>query len=294
MNGSHGSYKNKNAYLMGCSVPSMWSSHISYGQPISPSAQVYTRAREFVSDNLPAFHDKFHSLEFGDVGRGIAGDCNEIGKLAFLDGPHSVLPANIFCAHRGCRTDRLQRCHPVFNHSCELYGFFSMIGSCLFAMGPRGVYRESDLDASLERSLKACFRELCHWEILALCLDFSDGESECHEYALFNYHPDRFRIDVSDKFERVAARLNGLPHGNAGMGGAGHSYPLPVCFIHNRLFFFQRHGRGAIAKIRICPDASRVDLDKISSVLELYPHLLASFIWRVHEVEVAGSGDRSP
>ena len=65
-----------------------------------------------------------------------------------------------------------------------------MIGSCLFAVGARGVYRESDLDASLERSLKACFRELCHWEILALCLDFSDGEPERHEYALFNHHAD--------------------------------------------------------------------------------------------------------
>src|SRR2546427_9082460 len=169
-----------------------------------------------------------------------------------------------------------------------------MIGPCLFAVCARRVYRESDLDASLERPLKARFREFCHWEILALCLDFSDGEPECHEYALFNYLPDGFRIDVSDKFERVAARFNGLPHGNAGVGGAGHSYSLPVCFIHNRLFFFQGHRRGAIAKIRICPDAGRVDLDKISSVLELYPHLLASFIWRVHEVEVAGSGDRSP
>src|SRR5439155_26567318 len=28
--------------------------------------------------------------------------------------------------------------------------------------------------------------------------------------------------------------------------------------------------------------------------LELYPDLLASFVWRIHEVEVAGSGDRSP
>src|SRR5262249_29211505 len=37
-------------------------------------------------------------------------------------------------------------------------------------MGARRVYRKSDLDAGFERPLKAGFRELCHWEILALWL----------------------------------------------------------------------------------------------------------------------------
>ena len=78
------------------------------------------------------------------------------------------------------------------------------------------------------------------------------------------------------------------------MGGAGHSHAVAVRFIHNRLLFFQGHGRVAIADIRVGPDAGRVDLDKISAVLELGPHLLASFPWRVHQVEVTRSGDRSP
>src|SRR5215831_5057223 len=101
-----------------------------------------------------------------------------------------------------------------------------MIGPCLLAMCTRRVYRESDLDAGLERPLKARLRHLCHRETLALCLDSSDGEPERHVDALLNDLPDGFRVDVRHKFKRVAARFNGLLHGNAGVGGAGHSYAL--------------------------------------------------------------------
>jgi hypothetical protein len=98
-------------------------------------ANVCTGAPEVISDNLPALHDKFHALEFGDIVRRIAGDGDEIRILAVLNGPDSVPPANIFCANRGCGTDSLEGCHPVFNHGYELYGIFSMIGSWLLAVG---------------------------------------------------------------------------------------------------------------------------------------------------------------
>jgi hypothetical protein len=69
-----------------------------------------------------------------DVEVEIAGDCNEIGILAFLDGPDPVPPADIFSADRCCRTDGLQGCHPVFDHGCELDSFFSMIATCTTIM----------------------------------------------------------------------------------------------------------------------------------------------------------------
>src|SRR2546430_11737783 len=58
---------------------------------------------------------------------------------------------------------RSQRCHPVFNHGCELYAFFSMIGSCLFAM--RSEEHTSELQSQsnlvcrllLEKKKKTCY-----------------------------------------------------------------------------------------------------------------------------------------
>src|SRR4029077_5933576 len=38
----------------------------------------------------------------------------------------------------------------------------------------------------------------------------------------------------------------------------------------------------------------RIDFDEIGSVFELYPHLLASFPWRIHKMEVTRAHGRSP
>ena len=77
------------------------------------------------------------------------------------------------------------RGHPVLGHEPEFYGFFSVIGPFLFAVGAVRVYSGSDFDASLERPLKLAFRE-----ILALSRACIGGEPECHECARFNHHPD--------------------------------------------------------------------------------------------------------
>ena len=69
---------------------------------------VCTGAPKIVPDDLPTLHDKFHALQFGDIVRGVAGDANEIRKLALLDRPDSVLPANVLCGHRGCGTNGLE------------------------------------------------------------------------------------------------------------------------------------------------------------------------------------------
>jgi hypothetical protein len=43
------------------------------------------QALEVVPDNLPALHDKFHALKFGDIVRGIPGDRDQIRILALLE-----------------------------------------------------------------------------------------------------------------------------------------------------------------------------------------------------------------
>src|SRR5262249_23619054 len=188
----------------------------------SPSADVFT-AREVIAEYVPALHYKFHTFEFRDIIRGVAGDGNEIRILAFLDGPAAVAPADIFCPHRCCGTDRLQGCHPVFDHGCELNGFFSVIGPSLYAAGARGINRKGDLGSGLERPLKTRLLELSYGLSRRI---FVYGERKCHEDALVNYHPNCFRIDVDAEFKRVAASFNGLPHGDAGVGGAGYLHPL--------------------------------------------------------------------
>src|SRR5262249_2069858 len=45
-----------------------------------------------IAEYLPVLHYKFHTLEFGDIIRRIAGDGNEVCILASLDRPHSVAP----------------------------------------------------------------------------------------------------------------------------------------------------------------------------------------------------------
>jgi hypothetical protein len=116
------------------------------------------------------------------------------------------------------------------------------------------------------------------------------GEREGHEYSLLHDHPDGFRIDVDAELERVAAGLDGLPHGDAGVGGASHFHPLPVRFIDDRLLFLEGQGRAAIGR-RL--QVVGVNLYEIGSVLDLDPQLLAAFPWRVHQVKVSGAGGRS-
>src|SRR4030088_3098556 len=62
-------------------------------------------------------------------------------------------------------------------------------------------------------------------------------------------------------------------------------------FINDRLLLLQGYRRATIwGGLEVI----RVNLYKIGSILELYPHLPASFPWRVHQVEVTGSAGRSP
>src|SRR5262249_23765378 len=78
---------------------------------------------------------------------------------------------------------------------------------------------------------------------------------------------------------------------DASVRGAGYLYPLPMRFINDRLLLLRGDRRAPIGGWLKIVD---VNLDKISSVPELYPHLLASFIRRVHKVEITRSGGRSP
>src|SRR5580704_8675849 len=67
----------------------------SIAAPISLSAYVCTGTAKVVAEHLPALHDELHALELGDIVRRIAGDGDEIGILAFLDGADPVAPADV-------------------------------------------------------------------------------------------------------------------------------------------------------------------------------------------------------
>ena len=124
-------------------------------------------------------------------------------------------------------------------------------------------------------------------------LYFRDGEREVDVCASVHEHPDQLLIDVGNELERVAARFDRLPHGNARVRGAGYSYALPMRLVDHGILLFRRHGGRAIAHRRVVPDASRVQLDEVGSIPELHPHLLAPFPGRVDEMEITGPGNRA-
>ncbi len=73
------------------------------------------------------------------------------------------------------------------------------------------------------------------------------------------------------------------------MGGAGHLHPLPMRFIDDGLLFLERDRRAAV---RCRREVIHVDLDEVSTVFDLYPHLLSTLPRRVHEVKITRPGSR--
>src|SRR5207302_7890203 len=67
--------------------------------------------RNVVFDDLSALHHEFDSLKFGDVGQRIAGNGDDIGEFAFLDGSHTILPTEHFGIRHGPGLDGLCRRH---------------------------------------------------------------------------------------------------------------------------------------------------------------------------------------
>jgi hypothetical protein len=57
---------------------------------------------QIVPPSFSSFHYKFHALKFRDVGKGIAGDRDQISEFTRLDRAHAVLPAQEVCGHSGC------------------------------------------------------------------------------------------------------------------------------------------------------------------------------------------------
>ena len=69
--------------------------------------------REIIPHHLTIFHDKANALKLGDVSEGIAGNCDQVGKFARLDGANAILPAQHFGGITGYGAN-----HVKCRHSC--------------------------------------------------------------------------------------------------------------------------------------------------------------------------------
>src|ERR1700733_11259749 len=80
----------------------------------------WSRMGEVVFDNYPAFHNKLDVLKFGDVGKRVACNGNDVREFACNDRSHGILPPEEFSSSRGSRANRFNRRQPKFCHSDDL------------------------------------------------------------------------------------------------------------------------------------------------------------------------------
>jgi len=59
---------------------------------------------KLIPNDLPTLHHEPNSLQFGDVCDGIAGDRDEIGKLARLDRTDAIMPTQKPALYRRARS----------------------------------------------------------------------------------------------------------------------------------------------------------------------------------------------
>src|SRR6185369_10294253 len=59
------------------------------------------RSPDIVLNDLAALHHKLDSLKFSDIRQWIAGDSDQIGVFALVDGSDPVMPSHHFGVNRG-------------------------------------------------------------------------------------------------------------------------------------------------------------------------------------------------
>ena len=64
-----------------------------------------------VLNQVATLHHKANALQLGNVGKGIAGNGNEIRKFPGLNSAHAVLPAQHFRGVNGDRANDFERGH---------------------------------------------------------------------------------------------------------------------------------------------------------------------------------------
>lgn len=68
------------------------------------------------------FHHEADFLYYADVFDRIAGDGNDVGKIAGLEGANLILPTEELCAIEHVCLERCERGHAVLNHEKEFAG----------------------------------------------------------------------------------------------------------------------------------------------------------------------------
>src|SRR5580765_971117 len=90
-------------------APKTEPNRVTASRRVSFFASVHAK---IISDHLSIFHDEPHTLELVNVGEGIAGDGDKIGKCPRLDRANAVLPTKHLSGVGGDGSDDIERLHP--------------------------------------------------------------------------------------------------------------------------------------------------------------------------------------
>src|ERR1700730_492819 len=94
---------------------------------------------EIVADDGSILHDEFYGFERANIGGGVAGDRNDMGVVAGLDGSDLLGPADDVGGFDGGSLNGVDRLHAEFDHLGELLGVVPVrINTCVGAEGHLG------------------------------------------------------------------------------------------------------------------------------------------------------------
>src|SRR5260370_2414564 len=75
---------------------------------------------QIIANDLPALHNEFYALQFGDVTQRVSCHRNDVRELSFFDRANTILPSHHFCRDSGGCLNGLSRLHPLFDAKPEL------------------------------------------------------------------------------------------------------------------------------------------------------------------------------